>query len=486
MKKMTGFLLGFLVWSLGVFAQTSGGLFSYGPDMNSTRIFPYVSQKPDGDVMVFGGRSNGFISSAYADLYSIETNTFTNLNMLYTHDNTVMVKLNDGRVLLAGGGFDYGVPAHQYAEIYNPNDNSFTAAGTMAYARMQGSGALLTDGKVLIVGGWYSPEAAANAELYDPVLMTSSYAGGLLNPRSNALVLPCNDGGALVIGGYPTYGGTTFNAVEYYNRETSSFELFSDEIISGETGWTTTLDPFYRKTTDMYILENGKYLLMLYRSVPTLEYTLALFDPENKSFEKVNTDYPLMGAYSDGGIIDYALNKEESLVYMLGVDNESGSTGYCIVTTDLSTGKTYQPDESYTMPSGEYLIFTTLSYIPETGMLLAPGVSTSNTDYFNATAKSFLIEPELKVDIPIQEDLIVLQVYPNPVKDMLMLILPSNIGGQAIVDICDMRGQILYRTNAFEGEKLVIPVNYLPTGNYILRVRNGNCNLSASFIRAGN
>lgn len=485
MKKTTGFLLGFLVWSLGVFAQTAGGTFTYGPDINSAKIVPYIGHAANGDVIVFGGRGYGFISSATADLYNPETNTFMEMNMLYPHDNAVFVKLLDGTFLIAGGGYDYGVPAYGAAEIYDPEMSSFTAAGTMLYPRMQGSGATLTNGKVLIVGGWYSPDAAANAELYDPAATSSTYAGALITPRANPLVLPCDDGGAMVIGGYPSYGGSTITTVEYYDPVANNFTEIASEIIDGESGWTTTLDPFYRKTNDMYQLENGKYLIMLYKTSPVVEYTFATFDPATKTFEKFLTDIPLLGDYTDGGVIDYALNKEEDLVYLLSTDASGGYAVYGIVTVDLQTAKVYQPEGVYAMPVGEYLVYATLTFIEETGMLLDVGVSASTTDYFSGTNITYLIDPDLSVGIPIQEDLIVLQVYPNPVKEMLMLILPNGIPGTAIIEVRNLNGQILYRSVGLAGEHIMIPVASWPQGSYVISVNDrGNIN-SARFVVGG-
>ena len=76
-------------------------------------------------------------------------------------------------MLLAGGTTDNGGKPTQTAELYDPATGKFTSAGNMATPRSGHSAALLSNGKVLIVGG------AAGAELYDPATNTFLPAPGV-------------------------------------------------------------------------------------------------------------------------------------------------------------------------------------------------------------------------------------------------------------------------------------------------------------------
>src|SRR4029077_11301612 len=68
--------------------------------------------------------------------------------------------LSDGRVLVAGGFYDDGLGDHYLAsaEIFNPATNSFSSAGigAMSVARHGAVAAPLSDGRVLIAGGDYN------------------------------------------------------------------------------------------------------------------------------------------------------------------------------------------------------------------------------------------------------------------------------------------------------------------------------------------
>jgi hypothetical protein len=118
----------------------------------------------------------------------------------YGHTTT---RLSDGRVLIAGGnapGND-GYTAQTSAELYDPKTGTFSPTGSMATARSHQTATLLSDGRVLIAGGWNGSTSQSSAELYDPKTGTFSPTGSMATARDFHTATLLADGGVLVAGG---------------------------------------------------------------------------------------------------------------------------------------------------------------------------------------------------------------------------------------------------------------------------------------------
>jgi hypothetical protein len=107
---------------------------------------------------------------ANAEIYNAAKGTFTaagNMNTTrFKHRDSVAL-LNNGTVFVAGG--------KEYAEIYNPLKNSFDIVnGRMDGARFYSTATLLSDGRVLVIGGYDNNiVASAKAWLYQPQTTTA-------------------------------------------------------------------------------------------------------------------------------------------------------------------------------------------------------------------------------------------------------------------------------------------------------------------------
>ena len=80
----------------------------------------------------------------------------------------VLIKLQDGKVLAAGGhdGVNIFWPT---GEVYDSAADSWTrVSGNMAVGREAPAASLLTNGKVLVTGGWNGTAASNTADLYEP------------------------------------------------------------------------------------------------------------------------------------------------------------------------------------------------------------------------------------------------------------------------------------------------------------------------------
>lgn len=130
-------------------------------------------------------------------------------------------RLNDGRVLVAGGFSTGGLT--NTAWIYDPAANVWLATAPMASVRAGHTATLLPNGRVLVVGGQdgTTSETAA-VEMFDPVTGTWSAAGTMGTPRENHTATLLPSGKVLVAGGFNhAGGGVTFtSSVELYDSAT--------------------------------------------------------------------------------------------------------------------------------------------------------------------------------------------------------------------------------------------------------------------------
>lgn len=473
----------------GAQAQTSGGIFEEGPNMQTARIATPIAKSAIGEVLLFGGRSYGFVSSSYTDVFNPETGEFTNVNMLYPHDNAVIIKTTEGKFFIAGGGYDYGVPAYASAEWYDPDTHTCSIAGSMVYARMQGTGIQLNDGRLLIVGAWYDPIAAGITELYNPVTEVSAASGTLIQARSSALVLPCEDGGAVVFGGYPTYGGNCYPGAEYFDPVTETFSVLQDELISDEPGFSTAYDNVNKEEPSLYQLTDGRFVFLAWRTIPEVEYALIAFDPVAKSFERIQLNEPLKGTYTDGGFVEMTVHAEENLVYLLGADAELAGAGLSLVTVDLTTGNVYQPTMNQLFPESTWLVFGNMVYIPELGKILYAGVSATNTDYFNATTGTWFITPDYTVDIEQTIQTPLCEVFPNPsngIVEVYMEVLKPATFQFTITDISGRKMCYEFKHAALPSTyKWRLDMQHLPPGTYNLLIVSEGIHISKRIIIVG-
>src|SRR5205085_2804228 len=124
--------------------------------------------------------------------------------------------LPNGRVLAAGGGD--GGSIHASAELYDPASGTWSATGSLVFARFAHTATLLPNSKVLVAGGEGPFQSVlASAELYDPASGTWSATGSLVFARWThpATLLP--NGKALVAGGFSSFSGGELACAELYN-----------------------------------------------------------------------------------------------------------------------------------------------------------------------------------------------------------------------------------------------------------------------------
>ncbi len=146
--------------------------------------------------------------------------------------------LTDGRVLVTGG-FDSGSHATDTAELYLPfNDTFINTSNEMLTERASHASVRLANGHVLICGGFRQQSgstltALATAEVYNPASNTFAPVGDMAVERANHTATLLDDGRVLIAGGSTYVSGSLTDHItaEIYDPGTSTFALLSEDML---------------------------------------------------------------------------------------------------------------------------------------------------------------------------------------------------------------------------------------------------------------
>ncbi len=161
-----------------------------------------------------------------------------------------MVLLDDGRVLVVGGQDivpsspqDGILPFVGTTEIFNPETGEWRQAATMVQPLFRQAAVLLSDGRVLVVGGTFSngPESA-RAEIYDPATdtWTPTEDMGVERGRPKAVLL--SDGRVLVTGDKSLDFRAVTGKAETYDPDTGAWTP-TEDMSKASVGHALTLLP---------------------------------------------------------------------------------------------------------------------------------------------------------------------------------------------------------------------------------------------------
>jgi len=207
---------------------------------------------PNGKVLVAGGQDGATgVTLSSAELYDPATGTWTltgSLNIARI-DHTATL-LPNGKVLVAGGqDDDDGINTANLpvtAELYDPATGKWTLTGTLHDSRFGHSATLLPNGKVLVAGGWNEQTSEniflTSAEMYDPGTGRWSSTGSLQQDRWLHTATLLSNGKVLVAGGFQLNGFQAIATAELYDPGTGTWATTSS-LVHVRGGHTATLLP---------------------------------------------------------------------------------------------------------------------------------------------------------------------------------------------------------------------------------------------------
>ena len=169
--------------------SSSGSMTNYGDDrlyVSSVLLPLDVDQGYAPKVIIFGGNVNGATNSVEMIDLSVWPEVWVTkppMSVARVTQNAVL--LPNGKILTLGGSTNYNDPgtAHLGTETFDPVSNTWTPSGTMAYARLYHSTALLLPDATVWVGG-SNPNREVwepHMEIYKPPYLFTS--GGALAAR---------------------------------------------------------------------------------------------------------------------------------------------------------------------------------------------------------------------------------------------------------------------------------------------------------------
>jgi N-acetylneuraminic acid mutarotase len=252
------------------------------------------------------------------------------------------------------------------AELYDPVAGTFTLlSATLNTARVGHTATLLSNGQVLIVGG-YDPETGiiADAELYDPTAQVFIDLGNTNTPRFRHTATLLQNGQVLIAGGEtdPTPTGA-HNTAEIFNPATWAFTVLPVNMTTAREGHAATL------------LDNGK-VLITGGDLPGMGSlnTAEVYDPSANTFTAVPSTMTTPRIYHDSLLLN------GGKVLLSGGENDSSGNS-----TALNTAEVYDPTaQTFTAVPGNM----TSIRLHQTATLLNDGTvledgGTDGTSVFN-------------------------------------------------------------------------------------------------------
>ena len=215
------------------------GKWSVTGSMTTPRAWHTATLLPDGMVLVAGAEhaddnfgwpepfARGILTST--ELYDPSTGKWTATGSMATaRTDQVATLLSNGKVLVAGGFGPLTATTHgalASADIYDPSTGTWAATGSLMTARAQGPAvALLGDGQVLVAGGSDIGDTSpplASTELYDPNSGTWSTTGNLTTPRIAIAFTLLADRKVFIVGGLDL--NELLSSAELYDPSTGSW-----------------------------------------------------------------------------------------------------------------------------------------------------------------------------------------------------------------------------------------------------------------------
>lgn len=426
------------ILTLAIGSQLCAQTLSPTADLTTARWKHQAELLENGNLMVFGGDDGIFLDPEYlksCELYNPGTETWSATGDMNTRrNNFASAVITDGKVL-AIGGKTTGESSLATCEVYNPGTGTWSYVSEMNASRWGHNAVKLLDGRILVVGG--DDEDVPTAEIYDPILDTWTMTGELMyeHGQYSSLVL-LDDGRALCTGGW--YADPDGFIAQIYDPETDEWEAI------------VNMD-FERQSHSSVLLNDGKVLIYGYFTPNQAE----IFDPITNTFTPTGaTQTGKTGSegirLSDGRVLTFAIGDVFSPgdTKSLEIYNPISGTWSAPVTGII--GVNYHTMDA--LNTGEILI-------------AGGNINTGS----GASAWCWTISGVVAADVSQEEELVSFNLYPNPSSEQLTIELSNPEFDETTIQIINSAG-IVIRSIKSISDLNQIDIHDLDAGFYFVRI----------------
>jgi hypothetical protein len=264
------------MWGFDTLLYTSDTLIAPQPGVNAsynlTLRWVGPALPPPGSatmIVVLGAVGTQTINGEFEDHFSYTSGFLSNRGI---DGSFTVTKLNNGKILVAGGADFINSSYFRSAELYDPVTGMWSLTGNMNVARASHCAVLLQDGRVLVAGGYNEAYGSgiASAEIYDPASGAWTSTSGLAQGRGNPCAILLNSGEVLVTAGAVGYGDIYYHSTEIFNSVSQTWRPAGN----------MSIDRRGSPSTRLVLLSNGKALIAGGANTRTCE----MFDPATETW----------------------------------------------------------------------------------------------------------------------------------------------------------------------------------------------------------
>ncbi len=348
------------------------------PDMNIPRAAHYTLCI-NGQITVFGGHTSGFIPTPTAEYLS--RGEWHLMNMVYTHDNPIVLPLTSGKVLLAGGLAEpLGIGQSFWVEEYDPKTYQFEGFGCLDTKRAMGTAIETSNGDVLISGNWYHDD---NIECFKPS-GKSSFVDSVSCTRACPMILQTDSDNYMI-----------FSATDNHGKQ---LEPIIVDQLHGQPfvpplfdTWKVVPFDMFTPMQDSFVGDADAGIYSYLFMVVNADSCYAIARTDGTDFSLLPTRHPIPSISKEGSRIIYSrsvlVDRKTGRGYVMGYD--SNCRNYVLAVDYLAGDSTECPITLYyTDPIGINLLNGAFPILDTDGCLVIAGGIGESLSNFDPHARA--------------------------------------------------------------------------------------------------